>query len=274
MDDNVTVPGLHRMKREGRKIVGVVAWDYQIAQIADRAGVDIVSVGDTVGINLWGHATPLEVTMDEMVIVCKAVRRGTRRALVSCDFPFGPLQEGVGSAVRAAIRLVKEAGADMVKLDGAADFPDAVRAIARAGIPVFAQFGITPQTALRYGIAYGAMSQASAHVAAEATAKLVDEAKLLEAAGAALLDFTNSGPVAGPEVARAVSIPVIGGFGGGPWLDGRMRMAHAAIGYSAAALDAATENYANVARVTLDALGAYAADVRAARQIKGAPPLR
>src|SRR5437764_5393613 len=153
----VTIPALHQMKREGRKIVGVVAWDYQIAQIADRAGVDIISVGDTVGINLWGHATPLEVTMEEMIVVCKAVRRGAKRALVSCDFPFGTLQEGAESAVRAAIRLVKEAGADMVKLDGAPDFPVGVKAIVCAGIPVFAQFGITPQTALHYGVDYNTM---------------------------------------------------------------------------------------------------------------------
>src|SRR5262245_34285429 len=150
--ETVTIPTLHAMKRDGRKIVGVVAWDYQIAQIVDRAGVDIVSVGDSVGVNLWGQPHPLEVTMEEMIVVCKAVRRGVRRALVSCDFPFGPLQEGPESAVRAAIRLVKEAGADMVKLDGAVDFPEAVHAVTRAGIPVFAQFGITPQTALQYGI--------------------------------------------------------------------------------------------------------------------------
>src|SRR5215471_17789316 len=128
MEAKVTIPALHRMKRDRQKIVGVVAWDYPMARLADRAGVDIVSVGDSVGVNLWGHANPLEVTMDEMVIVCRAVRRGVTRALVSCDFPFGPLQEGPGHAVRAAIRLVKEAGADMVKLDGAADFPEAVRA--------------------------------------------------------------------------------------------------------------------------------------------------
>src|SRR5262249_18137142 len=156
----VTIPALHQMKRDGTKIVGVVAWDYQMAQVVDRAGVDIVSVGDSVGINLWGHANPLEVTMEEMIVVCRAVRRGVKRALVSCDFPVGPLQEGTDSAVRAAIRLVKEAGADMVKLDGAADFPDAVRAVTRAGIPVFAQFGITPQTALQYGIEYSAQSGA------------------------------------------------------------------------------------------------------------------
>ena len=106
----ITVPALQQMKRDGRKIVGVVAWDYPMAQIVDRAGADLVSVGDTVGVNLWGHASPLEITLAEMLVVCKAVRRGVKRALVSCDFPFGPLQEGADSAVRAAILLVKEGG--------------------------------------------------------------------------------------------------------------------------------------------------------------------
>src|SRR3979490_2422669 len=162
MADQVTIPALQQMKREGRKSVGVVAWDYPMARIADRAGVGFVSCGDSVGVNLWGHANPLEVTMDEMLVVCKAVRRGVMRALVSCDFPFGPLQEGVDSAVKAAIRLVKEGGADMIKLDGAADFPEAVSAVARAGIPVFAQFGVTPQTALQYGVQYSATAKAGA----------------------------------------------------------------------------------------------------------------
>jgi 3-methyl-2-oxobutanoate hydroxymethyltransferase len=269
MDSKITIPALHQMKRDGQKIAGVVAWDYPMARIADRAGVDIISVGDSVGVNLWGHSNPLEVTMEEMLVVCKAVRRGVTRALVSCDFPFGPLQEGTASAVRAAIRLVKEAGADMVKLDGAADFPDAVRALVRAGIPVFGQFGITPQTALQYGIPYGAQSAPGAQVPPEMTAKLVEQAKLLESAGATLLDFTNSGPVSGAAVVKAVSIPVIGGFGGGPWLDGRVRLAHTAIGYAEKWLDSKTETYANVAKISLDAFTALIADVRAGRQIKG-----
>jgi len=269
MDYKITIPTLHQMKRDGKKIAGVVAWDYPMARIADRAGVDIVSVGDSVGVNLWGHSNPLEVTMEEMLVVCKAVRRGVTRALVSCDFPFGPLQEGIDSAVRAAVRLVKEAGADMVKLDGAADFPDAVRALVRAGIPVFAQFGITPQTALQYGIAYGAQSAPGAQAPPEMTAKLIEQATLLESAGAALLDFTNSGPVAGAAVVKAVAIPVIGGFGGGPWLDGRMRLAHTAIGYAEKWLDSKAETYANVAKISLEAFTALIADVRAGRQIKG-----
>jgi len=211
--------------------------------------------------------------MEEMIVVCKAVCRGVKRAIVSCDIPFGPLQEGIDSALRAAIRLVKEAGADMIKLDGAADFPEVVRAIARAGIPVFAQFGITPQTALQFGISYNDMLKSGAQVPAGMTEKLVQDAICLEAAGASLLDFTLSGPVAGPAVVGAVSIPVVGGLGGGPWLDGRMRMAHAAIGYAASALDSKTEAYANVARITLDAMMAYTADVRAGRQIKGGIPV-
>src|SRR5689334_18585883 len=174
--DTVTIPALQQMKRDGKKSVGVVAWDFPMARIADRAGVDFVSVGDSVGVNLWGHSNPLEVTLDEILVVCKAVRRGTKRALVSCDLPFGPLQQGVESALRAAIRLVKEGGADMVKLDGAADFPESVRAVVRAGIPVFAQFGITPQTALKFGISYGAQSAPGAQAPPEMNAQLVEEA--------------------------------------------------------------------------------------------------
>jgi 3-methyl-2-oxobutanoate hydroxymethyltransferase len=259
--DRVTLPALQAMKPAGRKIVGVVVWDYQMARIVDRAGADIVSVGDTVGVNLWGQANPLEITMEQLLVVAQAVRRGVRRALVSCDFPFGPLQEGPASAVRAAIRFVKEAGVDMVKLDGAADHLDAVTAVHRAGIPVFAQFGITPQTALRHG--------ATTEVPAELTDELVATAQRLEAAGASVLNFTNSGPTAGAAVAGGVSIPVVGGHGGGPWLDGRMRLAHGAIGYAASGVDDPPDAYANVARVSFDAITAYAEDVRAGRQVRG-----
>ncbi len=273
MDTKVTVPGLQEMKRQGQKIVGVVAWDYQIARIVDRAGVDLVSVGDTVGVNLWGQSHPLEITMDQLLVVCQAVRRGVKRALLTCDFPFGPLQEGTKSAVKAAIRLAKEAGADMVKLDGAADFPEAITAIDRAGIPVIAQFGITPQTALRYGVTYSATPSKGSEIPAKMTEAFIEEARLLEAAGASMLNFTNSGPIVGPAVAKAVSIPVLGGFGGGPWLDGRIRMVTAAIGYGANGIDTEPEDaYVNVAKLTLDAISAYSADVRAGRQIKGGIP--
>lgn len=272
LSGKVTLAQLSAMKRRDQKIVGMVVWDYQLALIAERAGTDIVVVGDSVGTNLWGHTTPFEVTMEEMLVVCRAVRRGVRRALLICDFPFGPLQEGPASAVRNAIRLVKEAGADMVKLDGAANFPDAVRQVVRAGIPVMAQFGLTPQSALRHGIDYAQLSAPGVAVPPEMAEELVADAKRLEEAGASLLDFTNSGPTVGPRVTEAVAIPVLGGFGGGPWLDGRIRMTNAAIGYAASGIDEPPDTYANVARTAYDALRAYAADVRAARQIRGGIP--
>jgi 3-methyl-2-oxobutanoate hydroxymethyltransferase len=257
------------MKQEGRKSVGVVAWDYQIARIAERAGVDFISVGDSVGANLLGHDNPLEITLEEILVFCKAVRRGTKRALLSCDMPFGPLQKGIPAALEAAVRIVKEGGADMVKLDAAADFPEAVEALTRAGIPVFAQFGLTPQTAMKWGIPYSAQSSAGAQATAEMTTRLVNEARRLESAGAVALDFTNSGPIAGAAVVEAVKIPVIGGFGGGPWLDGRVRLAHTAIGYAEKWIDSKTDTYFNGAKGALEAFTALIADARAGRQIKG-----
>jgi 3-methyl-2-oxobutanoate hydroxymethyltransferase len=223
---------LQELKNADRKIVGVVCWDFQIAQIAERAGVDLVSVGDSVGVNLWGQE-PHEITIEEMLIVCRAVRRGVKRAVLSVDLPAHEQN------VDAALRL-QQCGADMVKLLGSADL---VRSAVRAGIPVFAEF-------------HGGKDDAS---------MLVDHAKRLEDAGASLLDFRHSGPEAGAAVARAVRIPVIGGLGGGPWLDGRMRMAHAAIGY----LPSEVEQYANVNKIAFEALSAYADDVRAGRLVKG-----
>jgi len=270
----VTLARLQAMKREGRKIVGVVAWDFQIAKIADRAGVDLVSVGDSVGMNLWGRTDPDDMTLDEMILVCKAVRRGVTRALVSCDLPVNVLPQGAEAALAAARRVMQEGGADMVKLDEAAEFPDATRAIVAAGIPVFAQMGITQGNAAKYGIEHAKMLGGAIQVPDDMVARLVEEAKKLESLGAAMIDFTSSGPVAGERVSEAVSIPVLGGLGGGPWLDGRMRMAHAAIGYAASAIDGKPDTYANVAQVTLDALSAFAGDVRSARQIKGGIPVR
>ena len=269
MQGKVTISHLQQMKREGKKSVGLVAWDYQIARIADRAGFDFISVGDSVGVNLWGRSDVLDVTLEEMLICCKAVRRGAERALVSCDMPYGPVQHGSDAAFAAAQRLMREGGADLIKIDTAAEFPQVVRALVDAGIPVFAQFGLTPQTANKYGIPYSAQNSPAAQASGEAAVKLVEEAKLLEAAGACLLDFTNSGPIAGAAVAAAVQIPVIGGFGGGPWLDGRVRLAHTAIGYGEKWLDATTETYANTAKAALAAFAALIADARAGRQIKG-----
>jgi 3-methyl-2-oxobutanoate hydroxymethyltransferase len=198
------------MKRGGRKIAGVVAWDTATARAADRAGVDIVSVGDSVALSLWGRPAEGDVSIDEMLLVCTAVVRGVERALVSCDLP--------GATLDGARRLVAEGGAEMVKISG----DELVAALAGDGIPVLAS------------------------LSGEGDA--VAEARRLEAAGASALDFRHSGEVDGRRVADAVSIPVIGGLGGGPWLDGRMRAVH---------------------RLLDDPLAAYVADVRAGRPVTG-----
>jgi 3-methyl-2-oxobutanoate hydroxymethyltransferase len=190
----LTPAALQQMKRDGRKIAAVVCWDSNTAKVADAAGIDIVSVGDS--------AAP---SLDELLLFCAAVRRGVTRALVSCDLPE--------PSVEAAGRLVA-AGADMVKVEGI----DNVAAISAAGIVVFAQI-------------------------ADAA-----EAKPMEEAGASLIDFRHSGPDAGAKAAAAVAIPVLGGLGGGPWLDGRVRAIH---------------------RLLDEPLASYADDVRSGRPVKG-----
>jgi 3-methyl-2-oxobutanoate hydroxymethyltransferase len=227
------------MKRDGQKIVAVVVYDYQLAQIVDRAGVDIVSVGDSVGVNMWGQESERDVTVEQMLLACQAVRRGVTRALVSCDIPSSSTD-----LVSAARRLVGEGGADMVKVEASAE---SIRAIVDAGIAVWAQLS-NPDASMDDS---------------------VREATSLQSAGASLIDFRHSGPIAGLAVVSAVSIPVIGGLGGGPWLDGRVRAIINAIGYTAAALDDQADRYANVARVALEAIGSYADDVRAARHVRG-----
>jgi 3-methyl-2-oxobutanoate hydroxymethyltransferase len=187
-----TVAALQAMKREGRKIVAVVAWDEGTARALDAAGVDLISVGDS------GAAS-----LDELLVFCAAVRRGAARAVVNCDLPE--------PSVEAAQRLVK-AGADVVKVEGI----EHVRALVAADIPVFAQI------------------------------ERAGEAQAMEAAGASLIDFRHSGPAAGAEAVAAVSIPVLGGLGGGPWLDGRVRAVYK----------------------LLD-VDAYAEDVRAGRPVVG-----
>jgi 3-methyl-2-oxobutanoate hydroxymethyltransferase len=263
--ERVTIAALQEMKRTGQKIVGVVVYDYQMAQIVDRAGVDLVSVGDSIGATLWGHRSELEVTLDQILIACKAVRRGVDRALVSCDMPYGPLQKGPAAAVESAKYLINEGGADILKLDAAADFSDSVRAVADAGIPIWPQFGVTPHTAGRYT----GNAKSIPELVASLKEQFVYEALLLERLGAAMLDFTNSGSVTGPAVVEAVKIPVLGGLGGGPWLDGRVRAVMNAIGYVASALDDNADRYANVATIALEAVTAYAGDVRSGRQVRG-----
>jgi 3-methyl-2-oxobutanoate hydroxymethyltransferase len=177
------------MKRDGRPIVAVVMYDAQMAQIADRAGVDIVSAGDSGGVALWGHTNESELTLDQMMLACQAVRRGVTRALVSCDLPLSVLRESGDAARHAATRLARNGGADVVKVH-----PRSISsaALSDAGVPVWAQ-----------------LVSAVGSEAARTIDDLVHEAQALEAAGAVVLDFRYSGSIDGRvrSMAAAVGYP-------------------------------------------------------------------
>lgn len=253
----LTVAAIQQMKRDGKKIACAVGHDYQMAQLLDMAGADIISVGDSVGGRFFGQPTHLEVTMDQMVLCCLAVTRGVQRALVNCDMPFGPIQMGPDEALRAAIRLVKEGHADMVKVDGAGDNPETVKAIVKAGIPVWAQFGFTPQSTA----AYGGFTNVPDEVRNRMRGRLLEQAQMLEEAGASMFDCTNVGNEIVGAIAKAVSIPVIGGFNTGPNADGRVSVSYGQVGYSATGMDR-DDGRPHVGRIIRDAMAEYFQKVR------------
>jgi 3-methyl-2-oxobutanoate hydroxymethyltransferase len=203
----LTVSSLQQMKRDGQKIMAAVCYDYQLAKICDRAGVHLISAGDSVGYTNFGQLTRYGTTMDEMVIVCRAVARGAENAVVNGDLPFGPVQEGYQAAVKAAIRLIQEGEVDTVKLDNAAANMDAVKAITSAGIPLWPQFGFSPQSSM----AIGEFTARTEDMVARRREQIVREAVALEQAGASLLDLTGVTPEIYAEVAKTVKIPVLGG---------------------------------------------------------------
>ena len=155
----ISIMQIREMKEKGVKSAALVVWDAPTAHIAHECGADFLIVGDSVGVNLWGHSNNLEITLDDFLVAVKAVRRGAPDALVCADIPYGPVQIDPTEAVRAAIRLVQEGGADLVKIDAAPDFPEAVTAVTRAGVPVFAQMGLSPQSGSKYGISIGDLQQ-------------------------------------------------------------------------------------------------------------------
>jgi 3-methyl-2-oxobutanoate hydroxymethyltransferase len=251
------LPELAAMKRRGDKIVMVTAYDAPGARFAEDAGVDVILVGDTAAMVVLGHeGTTVPVTMDEMLFLTRTVARAARRPIVIGDMPFGSYQVSDEDALRNAIRFVKEAGADAVKLEGAGPSVSRARTIVEAGIPVMGHVGLTPQSATMLG---GFKTQGKTADAAET---LVQEALELEAAGcfAVVLEAVPS-PVAA-EVTRRLTVPTIG-IGAGPDCDGQVLVYHDLLGLSEGHLPRFVKRYANLSREIRDAIEAFAQDVRA-----------
>jgi 3-methyl-2-oxobutanoate hydroxymethyltransferase len=252
----LALPELTEMKRRGERIVRVTAYDAPGARFAEDAGIDVVLVGDTAAMVVLGHEGTTPVTMDEMLFLTRTVVRAARRPIVIGDMPFGSYQVSDEDAVRNAIRFVKEAGADAVKLEGAGPSVSRVRAIVGAGIPVMGHVGLTPQSATMLG---GFKTQGKTAAAAR---QVIADARELEAAGCfSIVLEAIPAPVAA-RITAELSVPTIG-IGAGAACDGQVLVYHDLLGLSEGHLPRFVKRYANLSREIRDALEAYAADVRA-----------
>jgi len=249
------VPELIEMKRRGEKIVMVTAYDAPGAPLADAAGVDRILVGDTAAMVVLGHDSTVPVTVDEMLFLTKSVTRAARRPLVVGDLPFGSYQVSDESALENSIRFVKEAGADVVKLEGAGPMVSRARAIVEAGIPVMGHLGLTPQSATALG---GFKAQGRT---AEKARRMLEDALALEQAGCfALVLEAVPAPVAA-RITEALEIPTIG-IGAGADTDGQVLVYHDMLGLYEGRSPRFVKQYADLAAETRRALEEYVADVR------------
>jgi 3-methyl-2-oxobutanoate hydroxymethyltransferase len=252
------LPELGELKRRGEKIVMVTAYDAPSARLADAAGVELILVGDSAAMVVLGHDSTVPATMDEMLMLTRAATRGAKRPIVVADMPFGSFQISDEEALENAVRFVKEAGADAVKLEGAGHSLSRVRAIVGAGIPAMGHIGLTPQSATALG-----GFKAQGRTAAQAQ-RLVEDARALEAAGCfSLVLEAVPAPVA-ERITRELSIPTIG-IGAGAACDGQVLVWHDLLGLYEGHAPRFVKRYADVGTEIRRALEAYAEDVRAGR---------
>jgi 3-methyl-2-oxobutanoate hydroxymethyltransferase len=252
------LPELAELKRRGEKIVMVTAYDAPSARIADAAGVDLILVGDSAAMVLLGYDSTVPASMDEMSMLTAAVVRGAKRPIVIADMPFGSFQISDEHALEHAVRFVKEAGADAVKLEGAGPSLSRVQAIVDAGIPVMGHIGLTPQSATALG-----GFKAQGRTAAQAR-KLVDDANALQAAGCFALVLEAVPAAVAAEVTRQLSIPTIG-IGAGADCDGQVLVWHDLLGLYEGRSPRFVKRYAEVGEEIKRALERYAEDVRTGR---------
>jgi 3-methyl-2-oxobutanoate hydroxymethyltransferase len=249
---------LAEMKTRRQPIVMVTAYDAPGARLADEAGADLVLVGDSAAMTVLGHDSTVPATMEEMLILTRAVTRGARRPLVIADMPFGSFQVSDEDALRNAIRFVKEAGADAVKLEGAGPTLGRVRAIVAAGVPVQGHLGLTPQSATMLG-GYKAQGRT-----AEKAIRLLDDARALEGAGCFSLVLEAVPAAVARRITEELSIPTIG-IGAGVDCDGQVLVWHDLLGLYQGHAARFVKRYAEVGNTIRSALEAYAADVRERR---------
>jgi 3-methyl-2-oxobutanoate hydroxymethyltransferase len=251
----VTVRTLLALKKRGEKIAMVTAYDYHSARVADAAGMDAILVGDSLGMVVQGQDTTLPVTVDDVVYHTRLVRRADPRALVVSDMPFLSYQVSVQDAVANAGRLLKEGGAQAVKIEGGRQFLNTVGALADASIPVMGHLGLTPQSVHRFG-GYRVQGRTD-----DARKRLLEDAQLLERAGCFAVVLEGMPWELAGEITAALEIPTIG-IGAGPRCDGQVLVFHDLLGIQTEVAPKFVKRYAQLNDVMIDALRRYGAEVR------------
>jgi len=250
----ISILDVQQAKEENRKLTMVTAYDYPFGLLADEAGIDIVLVGDSLGMVVMGLDGTVEVNMEHMIHHIRAVTRGCRNPFIVGDMPFMSYNTSIREAIINAGRLLKEGGCDSIKLEGGVDFAPTVEAIVKAGIPVQGHIGLTPQTASALG---GFKMQGRDAVAAK---QIIDDARALEDAGVFSMILEAVPAPLGKLVAEAVKVPVIG-IGAGPDVDGQVLVTHDMIGLFDKFVPKFVKQYTNIRKVILEALSEYRDEV-------------
>jgi 3-methyl-2-oxobutanoate hydroxymethyltransferase len=258
MDERVTIPKLRTMKESGEKIAMLTAYDWPTAVLLDRAGLDVLLVGDSVGNNILGYESTIPVTMDEMIHHTRAVRRGVKRALLVGDMPFLSYQISAEQALANAGRFLKEGGAEAVKLEGGAEMADIISLLVRRGIPVMGHIGLTPQRAAQLG---GLKVQGRDE---ETAKKLLTDATILEEAGVFSLVLEAVPWALAKLITERVKVPTIG-IGAGPYCDGQVLVVTDMIGLSLGISPKFSKRYTNVAAEIERAATEFLHDVRSGK---------
>jgi 3-methyl-2-oxobutanoate hydroxymethyltransferase len=254
----LTISDFYEMKKEGKKITWITAYDYPIASFAQASGMDMILVGDSLGMVVYGYNGTVSVTMDECIIHSKAVRRGAPDVFVVGDMPFGSYHTNDSDAVANAVRFVKEANVDAIKLEGGERVATRIKAISDAGILVIGHVGLTPQSSAALG---GFKAQGRTAESAEA---VIADSIAVEKAGARLLLVEAIPPELAAAITKIVKIPVLG-IGAGVDIDGQVMICGDILGYFQAFTPKFVKKYANVAEVIINAMKEYVADVRGSK---------
>lgn len=251
----VTTKSLIEMKQNAEKISMLTAYDYTMAKIVDSAGVDVILVGDSASNVMAGHETTLPITLDQMIYHAASVIRAVKRALVVVDLPFGTYQSDPKTALHSAIRIMKESGAHALKLEGGKEIKDGIKKILGAGIPVMGHLGLTPQSIYKFGT-YTVRAKED-----EEAKQLIEDAKMLEKIGCFAIVLEKIPAKLAQQVAKTVSIPIIGiGAGGG--VDGQVLVIHDMIGMNNEFSPRFLRRYLNLYDEMTKAIGQYVEDVK------------